>query len=84
MSVLELFCDVDDFRQVFEPQWQQSLLQQDTMKRVRQARLSTSEIMTIVIHFQGAISRFQNVPYRVGAGSMASSYIWSSMTELTS
>jgi hypothetical protein len=51
MSLLELFCHVDDFCQEFEPQWQQSLLRQGTIRRVRPARLSTSEIMTIVIHF---------------------------------
>jgi transposase len=54
MSILELFCHVDDFCQAFEPQWRQSLLQQGTIKRVRQAQLSTSEIMTIVIHFHQA------------------------------
>jgi hypothetical protein len=54
MSLLELFCHVDDFCQTFEPQWQHSLLQQGTIKRVRQAQLSMSEIMTIVIHFHQA------------------------------
>lgn len=54
MSLLELFCHVDDFCQVFEPQWQQSLVQQGTMKRTRPTQLSTSEIMTIVIHFHQA------------------------------
>jgi hypothetical protein len=54
MSLLELFCHVDDFCQVFEPQWQQSLVQQGTMKGIRQTQLSTSEIMTIVIHFHQA------------------------------
>lgn len=54
MSLLELFCDVDDFCQTFEPQWHQSLLQQGTIKRVRPTQLSTSEIMTIMIHFHQA------------------------------
>jgi transposase len=54
MSLLELFCHVDDFCQTFEPEWQHSLLQHGTKKRVRQAQLSTSEIMTIVIHFHQA------------------------------
>ena len=54
MSLLELFCHVDDFCQAFEPIWRQSLLQQGTIKRARQTRLSTSEIMTIVIHFHQA------------------------------
>ena len=51
MSLLELFCDVDDFWQGFVSQWHQQLLEQDTMKRVRQTQLSESEIMTIIIHF---------------------------------
>jgi hypothetical protein len=51
LSVLELFCDVDDFCQAFEPIWYQSLVQQGTRQRDRQTRLVTSEIMTIVIHF---------------------------------
>ena len=54
MSLLELFCHVDAFCQAFEPQWQRSLLQQGTIKRVRQAQSSTSEIMTIVIHVHQA------------------------------
>ena len=51
MSLLELFCHVDDFCQWFEPQWQRHLLGQGAIQRVRQAHMSTSEIMTIVIHF---------------------------------
>ncbi len=54
MSVLELFCHVDDFCQGFEPQWHQTLVQQGTLKRKRQPRLTSSEIMTIVIHFHQA------------------------------
>ena len=51
MSLLELFCHVDDFCQAFEPSWQRALLQQGGGRRRRSPRLSTSEIMTIVIHF---------------------------------
>jgi hypothetical protein len=51
LSVLELFCDVDDFCQAFEPVWHQSLVQQGTRQRNRPTQLVTSEIMTIVIHF---------------------------------
>lgn len=51
MSLLELFCHVDDFCQSFEPQWQRSLVQQGVRQRSRQTQLSMSEIMTIVIHF---------------------------------
>lgn len=51
MSLLELFCDVDDFCQWFEPRWHQSLVQSGTVKRIRTTELKISEMMTIVIHF---------------------------------
>ena len=50
MSLLELFCDVDDFWQAFCPTWQQQRLASNTIKRVRQTQLCASEIMTIIIH----------------------------------
>jgi hypothetical protein len=51
MSVIELFCDVDDFCQKFEPKWKQFQLESGLRKRKRKSRLTLSEIMTIVIHF---------------------------------
>lgn len=51
MSLLELFCDVDDFWQAFRPYWHAQLLAQGTIKRVRTPRLNESEIMTLVIVF---------------------------------
>ncbi len=51
MSLVDLFCHVDDFCQEFEPQWQQFLLENGLCQRKRQASLSLSEIMTIIIHF---------------------------------
>jgi hypothetical protein len=42
---------VDDFCQAFVPQWQQRLLQNQVIKRVREPGLSLSERMTIMIHF---------------------------------
>ncbi|WP_434339308.1 IS982 family transposase [Motilimonas cestriensis] len=50
-KLVELFCDVDDFCNVFIPQWQQQLLEDGTQKRRRDSRMSTSEIMTIVVSF---------------------------------
>ena len=50
MSLLELFCHVDDFRRQFSTYWQKQMLEHNS-KRVRNPRLSVSEIMTIVIHF---------------------------------
>jgi hypothetical protein len=53
MTLLELFCDVDDFCQLFSRQ-QARQLSTAAGQRVRQAGLSESEIMTIVIHFHQA------------------------------
>mgnify|MGYP006921590683 CR=1 FL=1 len=50
MSLLELFCDVDDFYQTYAQNKQQFLLGQPK-KRGPKPRLSTSEIMTIIIYF---------------------------------
>lgn len=49
MSLLELFCDVDDFCLEFEPKWQTHLLNSGVKHRNRQAGLCLSEIMTIVL-----------------------------------
>jgi hypothetical protein len=51
MSLLELFCDVDDFCLEFEPKWQAHLLNNGVKRRKRQVGLCLSEIMTILIHF---------------------------------
>lgn len=48
---LNLFCDVDDFCKVFIPLWNMTLIQQGVIKRIREPRLSMSEMMTIIIHF---------------------------------
>lgn len=51
MSLLELFCHVDDFWLVFAPAWKQALLHSGQIKRQRSGQLAGSEIMTILIHF---------------------------------
>jgi len=51
MSLLELFCHVDDFWQTFAPSWYQTLLQTGQIKRHRAGQLAASEIMTLLIHF---------------------------------
>lgn len=51
MSLLELFCAVDDFCQAFEPTWQQTLVSQGLRQRRRASKLCLSERMTIIIHF---------------------------------
>jgi hypothetical protein len=50
MSLLALFCDVDDFCQQWQAQQLQSLPRVSGQRR-RQPGLSESEIMTLVIHF---------------------------------
>jgi len=51
MSVLELFCHVDDFCRIFEPRWHQRCLASNTKQRNRARELALSEIMTILILF---------------------------------
>src|SRR5689334_25361288 len=50
MSLLELFCDVDDFWLGFEPQWKATQLKA-CHQRERAGQLCPSEVMTILIHF---------------------------------
>ena len=54
MSLLEVFCAVDDFWQEFEPAWRQKQLVERERQRERAGELSESEIMTIVIYFHQA------------------------------
>jgi hypothetical protein len=56
MSLLELFCDVDDFLLSFEPQWKAVQLQ-GGKQRERAGHLYPSEVMTILIHFHQSHSR---------------------------
>lgn len=50
-SLLELFCDVDDFCQAFLPSWEQKLITSSQKQRQRARSLTVSEIMTILIAF---------------------------------
>jgi hypothetical protein len=54
MSLLELFCAVDDFWKEFEPIWRQQQLTSGERQRQRAGQLYESEMMTIVIHFHQA------------------------------
>jgi hypothetical protein len=51
MSVLELFCHVDDFCRNFEPAWHKQCLASGSKQRNRARELALSEIMTILILF---------------------------------
>lgn len=50
-KLTELFCLVDNFCQVFEPQWEQHLLTTGGKQRRRAASVSLSELMTLAILF---------------------------------
>ncbi len=56
MSLLDLFCDVDDFMLSFEPQWKAAQLQ-GGKQRERAGQLCPSEVLTILIHFHQSHSR---------------------------
>ncbi len=67
LEVTTLFCVVDDFVQLFEPQWQRIWLESNTSSHwwtTRKSCLSLSEIMTIAILFQASgfrtFKRFYN------------------------
>jgi len=45
----KIFCDIDDFCQVFEPSLNKSLISDGKKKRRRSCRMSTSEILTITV-----------------------------------
>jgi transposase len=51
MSILDLFCSVDAFWEVFEPLWEREQVAAGRQRR-RATRLHPSEIMTILILFQ--------------------------------
>jgi uncharacterized membrane protein (UPF0136 family) len=51
ISLVELFCDVDDFCSTFLPVWQQQLIANGAIRRQRSRSLVMSEIMTILIAF---------------------------------
>ncbi|NJL54425.1 IS982 family transposase [bacterium] len=50
MSLLELYCHIDDFWQAFEPRWHAMLLT-NGQQRQRGGVMSMSEMLTIVVHF---------------------------------
>jgi hypothetical protein len=51
VSILDLYCSVDDFWQAFGPTWEASLLASGARHRRRAGQLHPSEIVTIVIWF---------------------------------
>lgn len=60
MSMVSVFCDVDDFCLIFEPEWHKQLICNANKPPVI-SKLSLSEIMTIIIHFhQSAFRDFKH------------------------
>ena len=60
-NLVETFCNVDDFCELFIPQWEQTLIEDGTRKRRRKGRMNASEIMTIIIGFhQSHFRDFRN------------------------
>ena len=50
-KLVETYCDVDDFCELFIEQWRCTLLENGELKRRRDCKLSPAEVMTIIIHF---------------------------------
>jgi hypothetical protein len=53
MDILSVFCDIDDFCSRFEPVWHQHLVAPVSKKRKRASSLALSEVITILVLFQG-------------------------------
>jgi len=51
MNLLEIYCSVDDFLKIFYPEYKKHLLSNGYKQRIRENRLSMSEIITILIYF---------------------------------
>jgi hypothetical protein len=56
MSILDLFCSVDDFWQRYEPVWRRTLLQAGR-QRLRLGQMHPSAIVTLLIWFHCAHDR---------------------------
>lgn len=54
MDILPVFCDIDDFRFVFEPRRHQQLLSAGERHRRRSSSLALSEVMTIIVLFHAS------------------------------
>jgi Transposase DDE domain len=50
-NLLGLFCLVDDFCQRFMPEFEKNMIEEQAKQRHRTCKLSTSEIMTLLIYF---------------------------------
>ncbi|ABM03347.1 transposase, IS4 family [Psychromonas ingrahamii 37] len=51
INLTDIFCDVDDFCNVFIPEWEACLISNGGIKRRRVKCMNNAEIMTIIISF---------------------------------
>ena len=67
MSMTSVFCDVDDFCLIFEPQWHNQLICNDKKSPVI-SKLTLSEIMAIInLKVNGHAFRWPNHEYAYNA-----------------
>src|SRR5215467_8181529 len=57
MSILDLFCQVDDFGQDAGAEWERTLLASGTKRRHHANEMAPSAIMTLLIHFHQSCYR---------------------------
>jgi len=85
-SLIELFCDLDDFCQSFPPVWRKQLLNAGEIQRQRERSLSMSEIMTILSIFinQATVISKPTTPNRFLSVCALNFPVWSVITVLSS
>jgi hypothetical protein len=59
MDILTVFCEIDDFCKVFEPRFNQMLIENGQRQRCKPSSLRNSEVMTILVMFH--LSGFRNL-----------------------
>ena len=59
MDILTVFCEIDDFCKVFEPRFNQMLIENGQRQRCKASALRNCEVMTLLVMFH--ISGFRNL-----------------------
>lgn len=59
MNILTVFCEIDDFCKVFEPRFNQMLIENGVRRRCKPSGLRNSEVMALLVMFH--ISGFRNL-----------------------
>jgi hypothetical protein len=73
MDILPVFCDIDDFCQLFEPLWKRRLLADGNRHRDRAGYLCLSEVMTIIVMFHSSSYRNFKAYY---TEQVLKNYLW--------